>query len=116
MLDTWLEYASRQYECSYDAKDKVEWNQIQQYYNSNLVPITVGYKRIAPLYDLGKVKNERDINILFCFVEAIFSVGEWLSPSRVTSMDKILWHYHYDDSYYVCKCTTSTNNRYSDFE
>lgn len=115
MLDAWLDYASLQYECLCTTEDEVVWKQVQKPHKGYLIPITVGYKRIAPLYAAGTVEKVRDVSVPFSFVEAVFSVGEWLTPARVASMDEVLWHYHYDDPYYVCACINSTNDSNSEF-
>ncbi|PCS22594.1 hypothetical protein BTN49_1820 [Candidatus Enterovibrio escicola] len=56
------------------------------------MPIQIGYKKIAPTYGKGDVANARYNDPPVSFVEAIYSVGEWVgSPSRLESMQQALW-------------------------
>lgn len=61
-----------------------------------LVPIPVGYAAISPLYQPGEVLNARDDGTPFRFVESLYSLGEWVSPHRLTSLQQLLWHHHSD--------------------
>lgn len=61
-----------------------------------LVPIPVGYAAISPLYDPGKVKNVRDRQVPFRFVESVFSLGQWLSPHRIEDIRQLLWYHQTD--------------------
>jgi len=56
-----------------------------------LVPIPVGYAGISPLYPPGAVRNTRDPEKPFRFVESLYSLGQWLSPARVNNPDEIMW-------------------------
>ena len=49
----------------------------------------------------GEVDNARDPTVPFCFVEAIYGIGEWLSPHRLESLEEVLWRYKYEDGYYL---------------
>ena len=61
-----------------------------------LVPLPVGYAGISPLYAPGEVANARDDAIPFRFVESLISLGQWISPHRLTSLKQLLWHYQND--------------------
>lgn len=68
-----------------------------------LVPIQIGYKKIAPTRPKGTVANVRDNTVPFSFVEAIYSIGEWVgTPSKIESLDAVMWQYCYRDPYYLC--------------
>jgi CRISPR-associated protein Csy2 len=56
-----------------------------------IVPIPVGFTAIAPIQEPGSVANVRDKNVPFQFVEAIYSLGEWVSPHRIKKIDSIFW-------------------------
>lgn len=73
--------------------------------NGWLVPIPVGYRALSAVYDAGAVANARDKETPFCFVEAVYSLGEWISPHRVRSEVELLWHYHAapDEGLYLCR-------------
>jgi CRISPR-associated protein Csy2 len=57
-----------------------------------VVPIPVGYGALGELLPHGQVANARDSTTPFRFVESIFSVGEWLSPHRLTQAQQLLWY------------------------
>jgi len=76
-----------------------------------LVPIPVGYAAISPLHEPGEVLNARDENTPFRFVENLYSLGEWLSPHRLTTLQQLLWHEHTDVESGIYCCV----NRYPDY-
>lgn len=73
------------------------------------VPMPVGYRALSALYDAGTVANARDKETPFCFVEAVYSLGEWISPHRVGSEVELLWHYHADPDAGLYLCTNLFN-------
>ncbi|QDJ13787.1 type I-F CRISPR-associated protein Csy2 [Mergibacter septicus] len=86
-----------------EKKEKIEWRQEKK--QGYLVPIQIGYKAISQTYAANEVENSRDQTTPVTFVEAIHSIAEWIgSPSRITSMEQILWTYHYDAPFYLCHC------------
>ncbi len=56
-----------------------------------LVPIPAGYHALSDLYQPGEVRNARDPETPFRFVESLYTVGQWLSPHRIDDIRKILW-------------------------
>jgi CRISPR-associated protein Csy2 len=68
-----------------DEPDKAEW-QIGKRRPGWLVPLPVGYAGISELYQPGEVANARDGETPFRFVEALYSLGEWVSPHRIESL------------------------------
>lgn len=70
-----------------------------------LVPLPVGYGALSELYEPGSVRNVRDMTIPFRFVESLYSVGQWLSPHRLTSIEQLLWHMESDvkNGLYLCR-------------
>ncbi|MBU2551652.1 MAG: type I-F CRISPR-associated protein Csy2 [Proteobacteria bacterium] len=56
------------------------------------VPLPVGYAALSEPYEPGRVKNTRDDSTPFRFVECLYSLGEWVSPHRVTNLEQLLWH------------------------
>lgn len=80
-----------------------------------LVPIPVAYAGLSPLYEAGMVKNSRDDDKPFRFVESLYSIGEWLSPHRLKTLKQMLWYQHYEQDknlYYCCNdyATLSEND------
>jgi CRISPR type I-F-associated protein Csy2 len=59
-----------------------------------LVPLPVGYAAISPLYAPGEVKNARDNDTPFRFVESVLSLGEWVGPHRIKNLHELLWRHH----------------------
>jgi CRISPR-associated protein Csy2 len=92
-LDTLLEFSSIQHEPStYDLKEeRAEWTINKK--PGWIVPIPIGYQAISELYPAGKVKNARDMNYPFQFVESIYSLGQWVSPHRLEDIHDIFWSY-----------------------
>lgn len=59
-----------------------------------LVPLPVGYAAISPLYPPGEVRNARDNDTPFRFVESVLSLGEWVGPHRIKNLHDLLWRHH----------------------
>jgi CRISPR-associated protein Csy2 len=76
-----------------------------------LVPIPVGYAAISPLYQPGEVLNARDDGTPFRFVESLYSLGEWVSPHRLTSLQQLLWHHHSDIERGLYCCVNHYSNQ-----
>lgn len=74
------------------ASPKVEWASSRQKGDGWIVPIPVGFVGIGELHPPGKVKNTRDPNVSFRFVEAAYSVGEWISVHRLETFEDMLWY------------------------
>ncbi|MCW8332095.1 type I-F CRISPR-associated protein Csy2 [Photobacterium sp. SDRW27] len=106
-LENWLDFSALKFEATDEPAgkntDKVKWQQVASP-KGYLVPVQVGYKQIAPTYGAGKVANVRDRATPVSFVEAVHSIGEWLgSPSRLASLQEMLWQYHFQPPFYVCR-------------
>lgn len=56
-----------------------------------IVPIPVGYATLAS-HDAGSVANARDATTPFRFVESLYSIGQWVSPHRLTNVNQLLWY------------------------
>ena len=69
-----------------------------------LVPIPVGYAAISPIYKPGEVLNTRDAETPFRFVENLYSLGEWISPHRLTTLGQLLWHYQTETEHGIYCC------------
>jgi CRISPR-associated protein Csy2 len=57
-----------------------------------VVPIPVGYSTLSGPHEAGSVANARDTDTPFCFVESLYSIGQWLSPHRLQSPQQLLWY------------------------
>ena len=69
-----------------------------------LVPIPVGFAALSKLYASGEVGNARDTTTPFRFVEAVYSMGQWVSPHRLTDANDLLWYRAYDEAAGVYEC------------
>jgi len=56
-------------------------------------PIPVGYKVISPLYPTSEVDGSDEKETSVCYVETIYSLGEWVRPQRIKRFDEIMWSY-----------------------
>ncbi len=77
------------------------------------VPIPVGFYSLSPLYEKGTIQGARDSVTPFQFVEPVWSIGQWLSPHRFTSLLSIIWKneiIHLDDSHTYYRCSTQEIN------
>jgi len=114
-LEAWLDFCSIKYRAEpilkkgEELSDKTDavWNRVERPNKGYLIPLMVGYQAIDRLYEAGEVANTRDPTKPFCFVEAIYGIGEWLSPHRLESLEEVLWRYKYEDGYYL---TTQEHN------
>ena len=69
-----------------------------------LVPLPVGYAALSPLHGAGEVENARDDSTPFRFVESLYSLGEWVSPHRMTNLNQLLWHSTADTEKGLYRC------------
>lgn len=76
-----------------------------------LVPLPIGYAALSPLYPPGSVERSRDTETPFRFVESLYSLGEWVSPHRLSTLEQLFWTHEtdLDAGLYCCR------NRYADF-
>lgn len=84
--------------------DKTDWQSFRML-PGWLVPLPIGYGAISPLHEAGSVRNARDNTTPFCFVESLYSLGEWLSPHRLSQPEELLW-FHWADTdagLYLCE-------------
>lgn len=72
-----------------------------------LVPIPVGYRALGEVQPAGSVRNARDRDTPFCFVESLYSLGQWLSPHRVRDLSELFWYHRADPDagLYLCETT-----------
>ncbi len=56
-----------------------------------VVPIPVGFAALSDLHPPGTVTGARDASTPFRFVETVWSMGQWISPHRIKSLDDLVW-------------------------
>jgi CRISPR-associated protein Csy2 len=88
--------------------DKVDW-QIERR-PGWLVPLPIGYAGISELHAPGSVANSRDATTPFRFVESLLSLGQWIGPHRLNSLEQLLWHTGGDPQAGLYRCI----NRYAE--
>lgn len=75
-----------------------------------LVPVAVGYAALSRLYPPGEVTNARDEETPFRFVESLYSLGQWISPHRLTELKQLLWRHEADTETGIYRCTNQYAN------
>lgn len=69
-----------------------------------IVPLPVGYAALSPRHAAGEVLNTRDATTPLRFVESVYSLGEWISPHRLTHLEQLLWHAQTDEAQGLYRC------------
>lgn len=112
LMDAWLDFSALKYKAQPKFKEgeleptditEAEWLRMEKPAKGFLVPITNGYKAISPVYPAGEVANTRDFTSPVCFVETVHSIGEWRSLHRIQQIADMLWHYRYEQDWYLCQ-------------
>ena len=68
------------------------------------VPIPVGYAALSDLYPPGAVARARSDSSQFRFVESVYSIGQWVSPHRLRSLDQLVWYSDFDPDTQLYRC------------
>ncbi|MCD9522316.1 type I-F CRISPR-associated protein Csy2 [Photobacterium carnosum] len=117
MIMNWLDFSALRYryetltESNSPDVEQGQWQRVNKPQSGYLVPLMIGYKQISEIFAAGEVANVRDKTTPFAFTEAVYSVGEWIgSPSRVESINQILWRYQYSSPYYLCRAQQSIHS------
>ncbi|MCD9515021.1 type I-F CRISPR-associated protein Csy2 [Photobacterium carnosum] len=117
MIMNWLDFSALRYryetltESNSPDVEQGQWQRVNKPQSGYLVPLMIGYKQISEIFAAGEVANVRDNTTPFAFTEAVYSVGEWIgSPSRVESINQILWRYQYSSPYYLCRAQQSIHS------
>lgn len=102
LLDAWLDISQLNWDRDdpTDENGKTEW--LPRRRAGWLVPIPVGYAALSELYPPKTVKNTRDAETPFRFVESLYSIGQWLGPHRLTDVSQMLWYGCHDADSYLC--------------
>lgn len=104
-LDAVLDYLKVTHSSSVDENGKVIWTS-KRNAQGWLVPIAVGFQGIS---ELGIAKNQRDADTPHRLAEAVLTLGEFIMPYRIESIDQLLWQYHVDleNNLYLCQNSTT---------
>ncbi|WP_119686459.1 type I-F CRISPR-associated protein Csy2 [Acinetobacter ursingii] len=100
-LDAVLDHLKVTHSSQIDDDGKITWSSSRKE-KGWLVPIAVGFQGIS---ELGIAKNQRDADTPHRFAEAVLTLGEFVMPYRIKSMDQLLWQYHVDleNNLYLCQ-------------
>lgn len=104
-LDAILDYLKVTHNSQIDENGKVKWLSSRKE-KGWLLPIAVGFQGIS---ELGIAKNQRDAHTPHRFAEAVLTLGEFVMPYRIESIDQLLWQYHVDleNNLYLCQNVTT---------
>ena len=104
-LDAWLDLSRlNHFPVTDEETGKTEWRTSRQAKRGWIVPLPVGYGAISDLYEAGEVANCRDDTTPVRFVESLYSLGEWLSPHRLTDYRQLFWYPTHDPESGVYRC------------
>nr|WP_320136059.1 type I-F CRISPR-associated protein Csy2 [uncultured Amphritea sp.] len=124
ILNAWLDFSAlksvaqpklKEGQTQPDEQTDASWG-YQPKAKGYLVPLMVGYKAISDVHDAGQVENTRDPDTPACFVEAIHSIGEWVSMHRVRNLDEFIWCYHQQDEWYLCEQISNETDDVNHFQ
>ena len=109
-LDAWLDLSRFNYRAEKEddegaTNQRIHWCDPNRGKGSGwIVPIPVGYVGLSDLHEPDQVKNARDPDTPLRFVESIYSMGEWISPHRLGSLDALLWYPETDHNRRLYRC------------
>lgn len=113
LVDTLLDFVALKNVAEIE-NDKINWRRSPKPERGWLVPINIGYQAISELYRAGTVAGARSMNEPFRFVESVYTIGEWISPHRVKSLNDLVWRYKAEPEtgrYLCCNdCVTYGNH------
>jgi len=100
-IDAILDYLKITHHCEQDENENITWTSHRKT-TGWIVPIATGFHGIT---ELGVAKNQRDSNTPHRFAESVVTLGEFVMPYRIKSLDDMLWHYHtdLDNNLYLCR-------------
>lgn len=100
-FDSLVSYMEVTSKATIDEDEKVTWTNSKKE-KGWLVPISVGYQGLS---ELSNIDNQRDSDVEHRFAEAIVTLGEFVMPYKLSSIDELLWQYEYveNKNLYLCK-------------
>ena len=104
-IDAWLSASRINWQWSDDDGDNPAGWQHDRRDQGWLVPIPLGYGALSDLQPAGTVKNARDPETPFRFVESLYGIGQWISPHRLDWPSQLLWYADSqpDEGLYRCR-------------
>ena len=114
LLDAWLDLSRLNHRAvrqktvaakTGDTVEAIEW--VTDSRPGWIVPIPVGFAAISDLHAPGTVAGARDPNVPFQFVESVYSMGQWISPHRLTDVSDLLWEPSHDAASGLYRCVNA---------
>lgn len=101
-LDTLLSFLTIHHEAEINKENEVRAWTSKRRETGWLIPLVVGFQGLTRL---GKMKTQRDPNVLHRFAEPVITLGEFKMSYRFASVEEMMWHYEYDEDndLYICK-------------
>ena len=103
-IDALLDYLVIQHRCEQSEDGTISWHS-QRKSKGWLVPVATGFHALT---EPGFAENQRDSDTPHRFAECIVSLGEFMMPYRIESLDQMLWHYHAEPEKNLYLCQTIT--------
>ena len=102
-IDAILDFLAIHHSCEQDEDGNIHWTSKRKTAGW-IVPIATGFHGIT---GLGQAKNQRDQDAQHRFAESIVTLGEFIMPYQINSLEEILWHYHIEPekNLYLCQQT-----------
>lgn len=104
-IDVVLDYLAIHHTCEQTEDGDIHW-QSQRATAGWVVPVATGFHGIS---ELNQAKNQRDPDTPHRFAESIVTLGEFVMPYRIQTLDDMLWHYHFkpETNLYLCQPNTA---------
>jgi CRISPR-associated protein Csy2 len=106
-LNALLDHLKVMHRANQDDEGKVTWTSTRKT-PGWLVPIATGFQGIS---DLGNAKNQRDTETPHRFAESVVTLGEFVMPYRIKTLNDMLWQYRVDteQNLYLCQILSTSN-------
>lgn len=106
-MDAMLDYLKVMHRSEKNADGNVHWT-TRRKTSGWIVPVATGFQGIT---DLCIAENQRDPDTPHRFAESIVTLGEFVMPYRLKSLDEMLWKYHVEseNNLYICHQTTQNS-------
>ena len=100
-LDALLDYLTVKHCSQLGENGEILWTS-QRKASGWIVPIATGFHGLS---ELGWAENQRDPETPHRFAESVVTLGEFILPTRLRSLDDMLWHHFvdHDNVLYLCQ-------------
>ena len=114
LLDAWLDLSRLNYRATRHAAidettgatdETIEWNLDAR--AGWIVPMPVGFAPLTALHPPGGVAGARDARVPYQFVESVYSIGQWISPHRLSDIDQLMWLPSHDPQTGLYRCVNA---------